>query len=424
MKRFLSIIICVLMVLMLVACNKEDSGRSEYSLLGEYTKSDSVPEYNFMSGEYTMPTNFESYLKGSMDFSFGLLSSASEDGGNTVVSPLSVSNVLSLLLNGADNTTEKEIRQTIAGVNTDTINLCSNYVNSRLNAFGGEDAVFKSADSVWFDDSFDVKAAFLQTAVNYYNADVMRMDLQSDGAASEINEWIKDYTDGEISDMVESLDENSLMVLVNAVLMQDEWATAYDESQLKDGVFHSSEGDTDVTFMNSLEHYISSSYAQGFIKGFKNLPLKFVALLPEGDVSVEEFAQNFTSARWQEIMASQQATTFCSASLPEFKVNFEAELTDVLKSMGINRAFDPAKADFSQLSNMSKPFVSEVKHSAFIEIGPQGAKAGAATVAEMKDSSALVDVKEVKLDRPFMFVICDNESGLPVFVGIVNNVTK
>ena len=424
MKRLLSIIICILMVFLIAGCNKEDSGRSEYSLLGDYEKSESVPEYYFVSGEYTMPENFEGYSKGAMDFAFSLLSAASEDGENSVISPLSVSNVLALILNGADTATEKEIRQTIAGVDTDTINLCNHYINSRLNTFSGEEGGFTIADSLWLDDSFDVMAAFLQNAVNYYNSEVMRIDLQDKETLSEINDWIKDYTDDEISDVINNIDENALMMLVNAVLMQDEWATVYEEEQLDKGVFHGSKGDTEATFMISMEHYISSSYAQGFIKDFKNLPLKFVALLPEGDVSAEEFVENFTSARWQELLASQQATAFCSAFLPEFKIDFDAELSDALKNMGITRAFDNSKADFSQLSNMSKPFVSEVNHKAFIEIGPQGAKAGAATVSEMKGSAALSDVKEVKLNKPFVFVICDNESGIPVLTGVVNNVSK
>lgn len=424
MKRSLSIIICILMVMLLVGCKREDGSRSEYSLLGDYEKSDTVPEYDFVSGEYTLPENFEAYSKGAEDFSFALLSAACEDGGNCVVSPMSVSGVLALLLNGADNATEKEIRQTIAGVNKDTINLCNHYLNSRLNAFAAEEGTFAVSDSVWLDDSFDVKSAFLQTAVNYYDTEVMRLNLQDDDTPSEINEWIKESTDNEISDMIDALDENALMVLVSAALMQDEWATVYDESQLQTDVFYGSEGETEVTFMNSTEHYISSSYAQGFVKGFKNLPLKFVALLPEGDVTAEEFAENFTSARWQELMASQQATTFCKASLPEFKFSFEKNLTDALKKLGITRSFDANKADFSGLSNTQKPFVSEVNHSAFIEIGPLGAKAGAATVAETKGSADLTDVKEVRLDRPFVFVICDNESNIPVFAGIVNNAGK
>lgn len=423
MKRILCVLLCAVMVLLLVACNKNTSGRSEHSLLGEYKKSENIPEYDFMSGEDIMPEDYEKYSQGMMDFSFSLLSSSAKNG-NTVVSPVSVSNVLSLLLNGANTSTAKEIRQTMGMSDTELINTGNHYLISRLNAFNGEESSFKSADSLWFDDSFDVKAAFLQTAVDYYNAEVMRVDLADKDTEGKINEWVSDNTDGEIPDLIKNLDKDIVMLLVNAVLMQDEWAIAYTEDQLQDGVFNGTEGESDVVYMSSDEHYISSSYAKGFVKGFKNLPLKFVALLPEGDVTAEEFTENLTSARWQELLASQQATSFCAASLPEFSFGFDADLTDSLKAMGINKAFDSNKADFSQLSNTRKPYVSKVQHNAFIEIGPMGAKAGAATVAEMKDTSALVEIPVLKFDRPFVFVICDNESNIPVFAGIVNNITK
>ena len=427
MKRVLSVVLCLVFLLSLAACKKDQNGRSEDSLLSDYERADSVPEFDFTSGEIEVTEEYMTWAEGMSEFSFSLLSEVSGDE-NVVVSPLSLANVLALLANGAEGTTLKELRRTIAGVDLDLINASQYYINSRLTAFNTASAYFKSSDSLWLDDSFDVKASFLQSVVNFYNAEVMRVDMAGKDTVNKINEWISHSTDGKITDMLDSVDPSALAVLINAVLMNDEWTTPYSENQLSDAVFHGTQGDKTASFMISQEHYISTAYAQGFVKGFKNLPLKFAAIMPVEDMTAEEFAENLTGARWQALLASQQATTFCTASMPEFEIYTESNLADTLKALGIEKIFDANKADFSNLSNTGKPYVSKVDQDAFIKVGPLGAKAGAATAAViMYGSESDEDTQtmpRLTFDKPFIFVIYDNESGVPVFTGIVNNTEK
>lgn len=423
MKRFVCALMCVVIIFSLFACSKGES-RSEHSLLDGYEKAENITEYNFVSGEDILPEGYENYAKGAAGFAFSLLAQGAQQGKNIVISPYSVSNALLLLANGSAGKTQKELLTTLAGVNMDTVNASVHYLNSRLTAFNGEDSKFVSAESLWLNDSFDVKNTFLQTSVNYYDAEVMRLDLSDSGAADEINGWISDSTDGEITDLIDDIGADTLAMIVNAVLMQDSWATPYTELQLKEGTFHGTSGDTTATYMNSTESYISTTYAEGFVKGFENLPLKFAAIIPSEDISVEEFVQGLTATRWQALLDSQTATDFCSASMPQFEVEYKNDLCDMLKALGVNAVFDANSADFSLLSNTGSPYVSKVTHEAFITVGPLGAKAGAATSAEVKFTSAPDEepMPEVTLDRPFVFVIYDNESGIPVFTGIINNV--
>lgn len=426
MKRILSVILCVVFVLSFAACKKDENGRSEHSLLGDYERSDSVPEFDFTSGEVEVTEEYMTWAEGVASFSFSLLSEVAGDE-NVVISPLSVANVMAVLANGAEGTTLKELRQTLAGVDLDLINASLYYLNSRLSAFNTDSAYFKTADSLWFDDSFDVKASFLQAVANFYDAEVMRVAMADRAVVDKMNEWISDNTDGEITDAVGDIDPSSLAVAVNAVIMNDEWVTAYTEAQMSEGVFHGKEGDKTASYMTSKEHYISTAYAKGFVKGFKNLPLKFAAIMPTDDMSAEEFAEKLTVARWQALLDSQQATSFCVAKLPEFDMYTKSNLTDTLKALGIEKAFDADKADFSNLSNTGEPYISKVTQDAFIKVGPLGAKAGSATVALVAPGAAKpgeVEIPQLTFDKPFVFVIYDNESGVPVFMGIVNNTGK
>ncbi len=414
-------LICLFMVLFvlcsLCACNKED-----YSLRKDYKRSTDVPVYDFMSGEAETPEGYEDYITGSTEFAFDLLSQLADGEDNVVLSPHSAAAALSMLANGASDSTRKQLRDVLcSGKDLPLINSGNYYLNSRLSAFNTDEWKLTSANSLWLDDSFDVKPAFLQTAVNYYDAEVQRLVLKD--AKDIINNWISDNTDGEIKNAVGDIDESEKAIIVNAVLFDDEWVTPYEESDIKDGVFHGAKGDVTASYMTSEEAYLETSYGQGITKGFANLPLRFAALLPPEGTEITEFAENLTAARWQALLDSRKSTLFCKASIPQFDLKAQYSLAEPLKELGITDAFDKGKADFSALSNSDSIYISDVTQDAFVRINAKGAKAGAATV--IKGNSMSVpseEIKMLKFDRPFVFVIYDNESGIPVFTGIVNTI--
>ena len=79
------------------------------------------------------------------------------------------------------------------------------------------------------------------------------------------------------------------------------------------------------------------------------------------------------------------------------------------------------KQAFTDEANFTKAspqglILNDVVQKTHIELGPQGVKAGAATKAEVNLSAAVTEHRVV-LDRPFLFLIVDNESSLPVFIG-------
>ena len=57
-------------------------------------------------------------------------------------------------------------------------------------------------------------------------------------------------------------------------------------------------------------------------------------------------------------------------------------------------------------------------HKTFISVAEEGTRAGAATVVAMVDSAMLIeDMKTVTLDRPFVYMLVDVETGTPFFIG-------
>lgn len=419
-RRVIFLLCIILIVFTLCACgNKADYGES---LTRGLSQSSGVQSYDFTRGDIVLPEEYSKYALASGDFAFSLLSGIKSEDENTVISPSSVLSVLSMLSNGASKKTLSQFKNVLGdGLDVSHINTYNHYLNSRLTAFNSEDGSFDTADSVWFADSFDVRTTFLQSCVDYYGSDIFRVDFSDGDVASKINKWISDRTDGEIDRLIDELPEETLGLLVNASLFEDRWLNEYDESAVPHGTFHGTKGDTTVSFMESFESYLETDYAKGISKSFKSTPCKFVAFVPADDTPLDEFIENLTFSRFDELIKSEKPLTACKCFLPKFEVRSSLSLRNSLVNMGLVDAFDAENANFSGISNTGNVYIDDVIHEAFIEVGPQGARAGAATANVIKNADAMPPQYELTFDRPFVFAIYDNESNIPLFLGIVNN---
>ena len=67
---------------------------------------------------------------------------------------------------------------------------------------------------------------------------------------------------------------------------------------------------------------------------------------------------------------------------------------------------------------------SRVLHKAYIAVDERGTKAGAATAVETVYTALEEGVYKVTLDRPFVYAIIDDATGLPLFIGTVTDIGK
>jgi serpin B len=99
--------------------------------------------------------------------------------------------------------------------------------------------------------------------------------------------------------------------------------------------------------------------------------------------------------------------------LPKFTLEYELSLKEVLSSLGMGIAFTSA-ADFSKMFAGGGVWIDQVKHKTFVEVNEEGTEAAAATSVVMVDS---IDDDQFYVDRPFAFIIRENESGTILFIG-------
>ncbi|MFI3326307.1 MAG: serpin family protein [Clostridia bacterium] len=358
-----------------------------------------------------------------MDFSFEILEK-SFDEENILISPLSIITALAMTANGADGNTISQM-ENVFGTDIESLN---EFLYSYMSYLPSEEKyTVNTANSIWIkNDIIDMNTDFLQIGKNYYDASIYEDDFDN-STLKNINNWVKNETDGQIDKVIEEISPDTFMYLINAVSFDAEWDNIYDKSDIKDGEFTTENGDVQkVEFMYSSEYnYIELGNATGFSKDYADGKYSFVALLPDEDLSMAEFTESLTA---QDVLYALENSSNekVLTSIPKFEFDYSTELKDVLSDMGMSDAFIDIKADFSQMgeTEFDNIYIEEVIHKTTITVDEKGTKAGAVTVISMGATSADAssEPKKVYLDRPFYFMIIDNEFNLPIFMGTLMEV--
>ena len=361
------------------------------------------------------------------DFAIRLFKASNENGKNTLISPLSVLCALAMTANGAEEETLAQMEE-VLGMTTDELNL---YLYSYLkNLPQGDKYKLSLANSIWFteDERFTVNQDFLQTNADYYGADIYKAPFDKQ-TLKDINNWVKQNTDGMIPEILDQIPPEAIMYLVNALAFEAEWSEIYEKHQVKDGEFTKEDGTKqDVKFMYGSEGtYFEDEKATGFMKRYKGGKYAFVAMLPNEGVSVSEYIASLDGESLNALLANPQYGTV-HTSIPKFETEYKVEMSEILQDMGMTEAFDMYNADFEGLgtSTGGNIYISRVLHKTFISVGEKGTKAGAATIVEMKDGAAgePTEPKEVYLDRPFVYMLVDCENNIPFFIGTMMDVNS
>lgn len=417
-KRMLAVVLAGVMVVPLAACGANGRIQSQ-NLMDEVEKNtgdDIISDCGPRADESEEAV---------IDFAVKLFQNCFENEKNTLLSPLSVIMALSMTANGAKGDTLSQMEHTFGEELTYLNPYLSNYME---NLPQGDKYKLKLANSIWFtdDERLTVNQEFLQKNANYYGADIYKTPFDNT-TLKDINNWIEQKTDGMIKDMLNEIPQDAIMYLINALAFEAEWATTYEEGQVRDKTFTTEGGEKQsVKLMYSDENlYLENEQATGFIKYYKDSKYAFVALLPKEGISVEECVSELSGYELSEMLDNPQQI-HVDAAIPQFETEYDILMNDVLKEMGMPDAFDAGKADFTGLgtSTNGNIYIGRVLHKTFIQVGPQGTKAGAATVVEMKDNSApfFEETKTVHLDRPFVYMLIDCENNQPFFMGTVMEV--
>ena len=330
---------------------------------------------------------------------------------NVVVSPYSVAVTLSMLAEGAEGQTKAEFNQALGNILYKAVDLGDN-----------DTVVVKSANSVWISDNFSPRNRYVSLLEKDFDAFIDVENFASPVALEAINNWCSENTDGKITGILDRLDRNTVMVLVNALYFQASWDLQFNQAHTTDQIFHGLSGDKTVKMMRLFEYLMYTEY-QGI--QIVQLPYQgrkysmYVVLPPEGS-DISRLISKLDPSAYRTAL-DMLSTQRVKLSLPRFKAETSMILNKPLQNMGIKTAFTSA-ADFTGIAEMGPLELSQVKQKCYIDVTEGGTEAAAVTAATIRLTSIRPSSHvEMRVDRPFAFVIADAENRNILFAGKIVN---
>jgi len=422
MKKVFLYALMMLALLGVVACAQPVSGE----VIRSEKQRETSPNVN--------ETDLTTLVDGNSAFAFDLYQALSEADSNLFYSPYSISLALVMTYAGARDETAQQMADTLHfTLANNRLHPAFNWLDIEL-ASRGEGAKGKDeggfrlniVNAIWGQKDYEFLSQFLDTLAENYDAGLRPLDFAKAPEESRItiNNWVSEQTEGRIEDLIPQglIDTWTRLVLTNAIYFNAAWQYPFEESMTKDGPFYLLDGSkVTVPMMKQTEHF---GYTEG--EGYQAVELPYdgrelsmVILLPEAG----QFEAFGGSLNTQEVGAILKELEFrrVTLTMPKFEFESDFSLGETLAAMGMPDAFLWGVADFSGMTGNRDLFIGDVIHKAFVSVDEAGTEAAAATAVVMPTAGPPEEPVEVTVDRPFVFLIRDIETGAILFVGRILN---
>jgi serpin B len=350
-------------------------------------------------------------------------------GGNVVLSPASIAAALKLALAGARGETATELADALhlAGPGDAAAGL-----RTLAGIRAGGSLTLRTPNTLWLDEALIIREAYLEALGD--TASLRRCDFQGapEAARQAINDTVAEQTANKITNLVSRglIDSATRMVLVNAIYLNALWTDKFPADKTQEEPFYlerSQPAPVDLMHLDTRLTYHRGDGYQSVLLPYRDGTLAMAVVLPDG--ALGEFTDGLDSVGGVGGVLSglltDGAEQAVALALPRFRIESSFRLDDTLQALGVHQAFT-GDADFSGITGGERLAISAVVHKAYIDVGEEGTEAAAATAVVMRALALRRFVPDVRLvfDRPFLYVIADTETGLPLFLGQFTRPTR
>lgn len=348
-------------------------------------------------------------------FDYSLIKETNKNkSSNYLISPYSIKTVLSIIKDGADNSSLKELNDVMG--NFRRANIISK------NVIG--DANLLLINKEYKDE---INKNYVNKIEKNYDAEIKYSNI----TPNNINKWVDNKTNHMIPTLVDSVNPETIMAIINAISMKASWDSEFDCKNTHISEFNTIDGSIINTIMmvSNDAQYIENDTAKGIIKKYKTyknddhkkVNLEFVAIMPND--GIDSYIENFNNEEFRNLLSTKDKykNEDVSLKLPRFKYNYNFNnLMNVLINMGIKSIFNEKTADLSKMteSNSKDLYIGSIKQKSYIEVNEKGTKASAATIATVDENAANVPI-DIEFDKPFIYIIKQSNSDDILFFGVV-----
>jgi len=430
-KRFLHLLLLVSLVAPMVGCGMQGGESSLPAGVEQVSSRKERVEPDDVSQE-----EIHKITEGNLAFALDMYEHVKDEGDNLFYSPFSISIALAMTYAGAHGETAIQMAETLRYVlPPERLHPAFNALDRILDSRGEEDVPddggdpfqLNIANSLWGQKDYPFEEDYLDTVAEHYGAGMRLVNFleKAEEARQTINQWVVDKTEGKIEDLIPrgGVGAATRLVLTNAIYFKASWAEQFSEDHTQDGPFHPLEGETVTVPMMSYTSPQNLRYQDG--DGYQAVELPYVGgkvsmlvLVPDQG-NFGEFESGLDVERLRGIMQGLKPDSV-QLTFPKFEFESELSLANVLSEMGMPIAMS-AEADFSGMTGSKDLFISDVFHKAYVNVNEEGTEAAAATAVVMMESAMPADPVQLTVDRPFFFLIRDQETGAVLFFGRVLN---
>jgi serpin B len=359
-------------------------------------------------------------------FAMDLYAQLAKKDGNVFFSPTSLQTALAMTWAGARGATAQEMAKSLHLDNNAKSNEELGHFLATLNADGKKGGYeLAVANALWGGKGYPFMPAYLSLVKSAYGGNLNNLDFATNPEAARkiINDWVASQTHDKIQDLMPfgSIQPSTRLVLTNAIYFKGKWDLPFEKSQTKEADFVLAGGEKmKAPLMYQQKHFrlVEDESVQMLELPYGQNDLAMWVLLPKSVDGLSAVEKGLTSDRLTAL-AAQLRDQEVKVWLPRFKIESGFEMADVLRGLGMRRAFNPGQADFSGMASAERFFLDRVIHKAFVNVDEEGTEAAAATGITMR-ATAVFRPKPIAMfraDHPFVFAIVHQKSGAILFMG-------
>uniref|UniRef100_A0A8C0CAM1 Serpin domain-containing protein n=1 Tax=Balaenoptera musculus TaxID=9771 RepID=A0A8C0CAM1_BALMU len=258
------------------------------------------------------------------------------------------------------------------------------------------------------DKNLKQKPEFLYNVKKLYHSKALSINFRNiKEVKKEINRQIKIRTQGIIVDLVKELDEDTALALVNYIIFEGKGKDKFKAQRFLTGDFHVNEKITvkapfHLYRDNEFSCWVLVQHYQGRMAAFLLLPNMGKMQLLEDGLSEKHL----------------RLEKFVNLHLPKLSISGTYDLKTVLGKLGITRSGLGKGAACLCLKQVSVLSPLQAIHEAVMSINENGTEHAGATLSE---ESAWSEHLTINFNMPFLIIIKDENTNIPLFMGKVVN---
>ncbi|MFE0464967.1 serpin family protein [Kitasatospora sp. NPDC058965] len=357
--------------------------------------------------------------------------------GNLVLSPSGLTTLLAMLLPGARGTTEQELAAALhTGLTGEQYAAATGDLDRTAHDGLDKQVTLEQSDTLWAQRGLPVQQDYLRVLGGAFDAGVRTTDFAKDpdGSRRAVNALVEQQTHGLIKDLFgpQDVNDGTLLALTDALYLKADWRLPFKPAETRPRDFHTLDGRTEQPSTMAQLARVRYAAGSGGITGqpWQAVELPYASghlamdLVVPAQGGFDAFRRGLDQAQLQRIVDGL-ADTEVDLTLPRFSFETDSDLNGPLAQLGVKTAFS-GSADLTGITGNDPKWrasLTKVVQKAKITVDEQGtvAAAGSGAVAGATAVAPARDRAELHIDRPFLFLIRDTTTDLPLFLGQVTD---